>query len=252
MKRIGFLKSFGCALKGIATTIKRERNIKVQLSIAVVALALGGLLLRSSLEWVAIILCCCCVIAAELLNTAIEHVVDLVSPGWDELAGKAKDAAAGAVLVVSAAAAIVGLIVFVPAATKWIGSGTANAFRSCEKYFGSLESMEEVEPRTLAGLVTPFASPRGAAFLQAQVEGSGNRDMKRYETALICMFVVDEALDTIQMSDNARKEVAGIVHNRRVQSIANELAANGSTGLIREMAREHVEWLAGNADGSRR
>ena len=95
MKRTGFFRSFGCALKGIAATIRGERNIKVQLAVAVVALALGAVVLREPLEWAVVILCCGCVIGAELINTAIEHVVDLVSPEWNELAGKAKDAAAG-------------------------------------------------------------------------------------------------------------------------------------------------------------
>ena len=115
MKKTGFFKSFGCALKGIAVTIRGERNIKVQLAVAVVALALGAVLLRDPLEWVVVILCCGCVIGAELINTAIEHVVDLVSPEWNELAGKAKDAAAGAVLVIALAAGTIGVIVYVRA-----------------------------------------------------------------------------------------------------------------------------------------
>ena len=115
MKRTGFLGSFGCALKGIAVTIRDERNIKVQLAVAVLALALGAVVLRDPLEWAVVILCCGCVIGAELINTAIEHVVDLVSPEWNELAGKAKDAAAGAVLAVALAAGTIGVIVYVRA-----------------------------------------------------------------------------------------------------------------------------------------
>ena len=120
MKRTGFFRSFGCALKGIAVTIRDERNIKVQLAVAVVALALGAVVLRDPLEWVVVILCCGCVIGAELINTAIEHVVDLVSPEWNELAGKAKDAAAGAVLVIALAAGTIGVIVYVRAFLQWM------------------------------------------------------------------------------------------------------------------------------------
>ena len=120
MKRTEFLRSFGCALKGIAATIRGERNIKVQLAIAVVALALGAVVLRDPLEWAVVILCCGCVIGAELINTAIEHVVDLVSPEWNELAGKAKDAAAGAVLVIVLAAGTIGVIVYVRAFLQWM------------------------------------------------------------------------------------------------------------------------------------
>ena len=115
MKRTGFFRSFGCALKGIAVTIRDERNIKVQLAVAALALTLGAVVLRDPLEWAVVILCCGCVIGAELINTAIEHVVDLVSPEWNELAGKAKDVAAGAVLVIALAAGTIGLIVYVRA-----------------------------------------------------------------------------------------------------------------------------------------
>ena len=120
MKRTGFFGSFGCALKGIAATIRGERNIKVQLAIAIVALALGAVVLRDLFEWVVVIFCCGCVIGAELINTAIEHVVDLVSPEWNELAGKAKDAAAGAVLVIALAAGTIGVIVYVRAFLQWM------------------------------------------------------------------------------------------------------------------------------------
>ena len=120
MKRTGFLGSFGCALKGIVVTIRDERNIKVQLAVAVVTLALGAVVLRDPLEWAVVILCCGCVIGAELINTAIEHVVDLVSPEWNELAGKAKDAAAGAVLVIALAAGTIGVIVYVRAFLQWM------------------------------------------------------------------------------------------------------------------------------------
>ena len=120
MKRTGFFRSFGCALKGVAATIRGERNIKVQLAIAAVALALGAVVLREPLEWAVVILCCGCVIGAELINTAIEHVVDLVSPEWNELAGKAKDAAAGAVLVIALAAGTIGVIVYVRAFLQWM------------------------------------------------------------------------------------------------------------------------------------
>ena len=115
MKRTGFFRSFGCALKGIAVTIRDERNIKVQLAVAIVALVLGAVVLRDPLDWAVVILCCGCVIGAELINTAIEHVVDLVSPEWNELAGKAKDAAAGAALAIALAAGTIGLIVYVRA-----------------------------------------------------------------------------------------------------------------------------------------
>ncbi len=65
-------------------------------------------------EWVAVALSVGAVWGAELLNTAVEAVVDLVSPEYHPLAGRAKDVAAGAVLVVALAALVVGLLVFGP------------------------------------------------------------------------------------------------------------------------------------------
>lgn len=68
----------------------------------------------SALEWAALAMAIALVMAAEALNTAIEHVVDLASPEWHPLARDAKDVAAAAVLICSIGAAVVGLLVFVP------------------------------------------------------------------------------------------------------------------------------------------
>ena len=70
------------------------------------------------LEWVAVLLCMGLVIGAELFNTAIERLVDLVSPQWHPVAGRVKDIAAGAVLVCAVVSVAVGLIVFVPYLTR--------------------------------------------------------------------------------------------------------------------------------------
>ena len=69
-------------------------------------------------EWVVVCLCIGLVISAELFNTAIERLVDLVSPQRHPLAGQVKDIAAGAVLVCALAAIAVGLIIFVPYLTR--------------------------------------------------------------------------------------------------------------------------------------
>jgi diacylglycerol kinase len=63
-------------------------------------------------EWLAIMLAIGLVISLELMNTAMEHLVDLVSPAYHEKAGRVKDIAAGAVLVASAAAGVVGVMIF--------------------------------------------------------------------------------------------------------------------------------------------
>ena len=79
----------------------------------------GFLLEITRIDWMIVILCIGVVIAAELFNTAIEKLVDLVSPQQHPVAGQVKDIAAGAVLVCAATAAIIGLIVFIPYLTRF-------------------------------------------------------------------------------------------------------------------------------------
>ncbi len=110
-----FRRSFLFAVQGFRLTIHQERNIKVML-VAGACTILAGLVVRLDLlSWAIVFACCGAVIAAELLNTAIEKVVDLVSPEFHPLAGQAKDIAAAAVWVLSVQVAIVGIIVFVNA-----------------------------------------------------------------------------------------------------------------------------------------
>lgn len=92
----------------------RERNSRIHLVAAVAAIALAATLRISGVEWAVLVLTITAVLAAEALNCAIERVVDLASPGRHELARQAKDLAAGAVLMVSIGAAVVGAILFVP------------------------------------------------------------------------------------------------------------------------------------------
>ena len=108
------LKSFTFAWKGILTCAGHEQNITFHLLAAVVVIVAGFFFHISHVEWMVVMLCIGAVIAAELFNSAIERLVDLVSPEWDKIAGEVKDIAAGAVLVTAIAAAIVGLVVFVP------------------------------------------------------------------------------------------------------------------------------------------
>ncbi|MBR3318121.1 MAG: diacylglycerol kinase family protein [Atopobiaceae bacterium] len=110
-----FRRSFLFALQGVRTALRTERNIKVMLGAGVFAIVMGCVLRFELIEWAIVVLCCGVVVAAELLNTAIETVVDLVSPEYHPLAGRAKDIAAGAVWSLSLAVAIVGLLVFVRA-----------------------------------------------------------------------------------------------------------------------------------------
>jgi diacylglycerol kinase len=109
----GFLESFRHALDGVGATA-RGRNFRVQLAAGAAAVALGAFFRISRGEWIAVALCIGLVLGGECANTALEAVVDLASPGRHPLAKRAKDAAAGAVLLFSLAAAVVGAIVFLP------------------------------------------------------------------------------------------------------------------------------------------
>ena len=94
------LKSFTFAWKGILTCAGHEQNITFHLIAAIIVLAAGFCFGISRTEWMVVMLCIGTVIAAELFNSAI--------------AGEVKDIAAGAVLITAIAAAIVGMIVFLP------------------------------------------------------------------------------------------------------------------------------------------
>ena len=107
-----FKKSFGFALQGFRFAVTTERNIKVMLGGAAFAVVMGLILQIDLISWAIILLCCGCVLAAELMNTAVETIVDLVSPEYHPLAGHAKDVAAAAVYVLSFLVALVGICVF--------------------------------------------------------------------------------------------------------------------------------------------
>ena len=107
-----FRRSFLFALQGFRTALRQERNIKVMLAGGAFAVAMGLILRIDAVSWAVVLVCCGMVIAAELLNTAIETVVDLVSPEFHPLAGQAKDIAAAASGVLSLTAAVVGVIVY--------------------------------------------------------------------------------------------------------------------------------------------
>lgn len=116
------LQAFKYACTGIATTIKNERNIKIELGVAVCALVAGLLLRLEPLEWVVIILCIVLVLGFELANTALESLADLVNPSEHPLVKQAKDAMAGAVLLCALGAAVCGSIIYIQAALRLGGA----------------------------------------------------------------------------------------------------------------------------------
>lgn len=112
MRRL--IKSFGYALSGIAYTVKTQLNFRIHLTAVLIVGLAGWYFQLSAHEWLWIILAIGLVLVAELLNTAIELLVDLVSPGFNEKAGRVKDVAAGAVIVAAFIAVLIGTIIFIP------------------------------------------------------------------------------------------------------------------------------------------
>ena len=108
------LRSFGYAWKGIQSCVGKEQNLSFHL-IAAMAVIIAGIVLGiTRTEWIMVVMCIGTVIAAELFNTAIEKLVDLVSPERHPVAGQVKAIDAGAAPICAVAAAIIGLIIFIP------------------------------------------------------------------------------------------------------------------------------------------
>ncbi len=109
-----FLMGFVFAARGLRAGWSGQRNIKVMLGLALLAGGLGWWLEITSLEWAVISLSCGLVLSLELINTAGEKLVDILSPEIDPRYGRIKDILAGAVLVAAMFAAVAGAVVFLP------------------------------------------------------------------------------------------------------------------------------------------
>ncbi|HFI0578520.1 TPA: diacylglycerol kinase family protein [Streptococcus suis] len=109
------MASLDFAMSGLLTAFKEERNMKKHLASAILVVLAGLIFQVSVIEWLFLLLSISLVIAFEIMNSAIESVVDLASDyHFHLLAKNAKDMAAGAVLFVSGFALLTGLIIFVP------------------------------------------------------------------------------------------------------------------------------------------
>lgn len=106
--------SFNFAFKGIKTLFVTQPNARIH-AIAVLFVTLSGIYFNiDKNEWCWIVAACAMVLMTEALNTAVEFVVDLVSPEYHPLAAKAKDVAAAAVMFAAIGAVIIGLFIFIP------------------------------------------------------------------------------------------------------------------------------------------
>jgi diacylglycerol kinase len=109
-----FIAGFGFAFSGLWYAIRTQVNMKVHITLAILALALGIALHISAVEFALVFVAIAGVMIAEMFNTVIELCVDLASPSYHPLAKIAKDVAAGAVLLSAIMAVIIALFVFGP------------------------------------------------------------------------------------------------------------------------------------------
>ena len=108
------MHSFKYAFNGLQILLNSEHNSWIHLFASVCVLVAGFVFKISVGEWIAVIFCIGMVFALELVNTAIENIADFVSKEYHQSIKKIKDLAAAAVLVGAIAAAIIGLIIFLP------------------------------------------------------------------------------------------------------------------------------------------
>ena len=104
--------SFKFAFNGLRLAWREQTNLRIHLVLSILVLSAARILRLPQIEWVVLLLCIGLVISLELVNSAIESLVDMISPEWKKEAGKIKDMAAASVLVASIVAAIVGLLIF--------------------------------------------------------------------------------------------------------------------------------------------
>ncbi len=108
------IKSFIYALNGIKVAICSQHNLWIHIIATIVVVLFGILLSLNILEWCLVIFAIGFVIASEIFNTAIEFLVDHISPEYNKKAGLIKDIAAGGVLISAFTAAIIGFVIFIP------------------------------------------------------------------------------------------------------------------------------------------
>ena len=121
VKRRTVASAFGDAFCGIGSAISEERNVKIDLGFAVAAIILGFAFRIDPYEWLAVVICIAGTLGAEIMNAALESAVDLACPQIDPRAKRAKDCAAGAVLVWALISLVVAAIVFLPKIAHAVG-----------------------------------------------------------------------------------------------------------------------------------
>ncbi|MFD3447692.1 diacylglycerol kinase family protein [Microbacteriaceae bacterium 4G12] len=114
MRKRKLIESFQYAFQGIIFCVSHERNMKIHCVAAVLVILSAWRFQVTKVEWLILLLTIGGVLSLEIMNTAIEKAVDLTTTDVHPLAKVAKDAAAGAVLLFSCIAVIIGIVIFLP------------------------------------------------------------------------------------------------------------------------------------------
>jgi len=110
----GRIRSFRCAFKGLRVMIATQHNAWIHATATVIVALVGYYFRLTTVEWCFVILAMVSVWTSEALNTAFEFLTDVASPEFHPLAERAKDVAAGAVLIAAIGSVIIGLVIFGP------------------------------------------------------------------------------------------------------------------------------------------
>ncbi len=108
------LQSFVHAFRGVKILIQEHPNFQIHLIAAIAVIALGTYFSLTTTEWALVLACIGLVMLAEGMNSALEEIMDHLHPERHEKIGKAKDMAAGAVVICALISAVIGILVFLP------------------------------------------------------------------------------------------------------------------------------------------
>lgn len=119
-RKYKYSETFKFALEGIRVSFINEKNIRFHLFFSVFVIVFGIIFNLTQTEWMFIFFAIAGMIIVEMINTAIERVVDLVTDQYHPLAKQAKDIAAGAVLIYAILSVVIGMIIFIPKILSFI------------------------------------------------------------------------------------------------------------------------------------
>ena len=116
-----FIKSFKNAFKGLGKGLVLQRNIRLQLIVAVVVIALSFILRMDAVRISIILLLCSVILALEMINSSLERYIDYATPERAKEIGLVKDILAGAVLLLSIVSIVIGFLLFTKPILHWLG-----------------------------------------------------------------------------------------------------------------------------------